>query len=784
MAKNILWINEVDKDDIGLVGGKGANLGELVKAKIPVPNAFIVTSTAYFNFIKEYKLDLLIKKQLADINPEDTKAVNQAAKIIQTAILKADLPPVLEGDILEAYAKLCAEAKQPNCLVAVRSSATAEDLPDASFAGQQNTYLNISGEKQVLRAVKDSFASLFEPRAIYYRAINNFDHLKVGLASPIQKMVQSQQSGIMFTIEPVSNNQDQIVIDAGLGLGEAIVSGSVNPDHFVVEKGGLKIIDKQIGKQAWQMVYRNGKNVHLGLTENQKNTQKISDSHLLELARLAKQIESYYRFPQDIEWAIENNNVYIVQSRPITTYKPQVEGKKIPIQVQADGKEPTTVLPPGMIGEQILKGVPASVGVASGPVQIIGKIEEIEQFKEGNILVAEMTNPAYVPAMRKAVAIVTDSGGPTSHAAIVSREMGIPAIVGVGRATEVLKDGQVITVDGAKGLVYKGSVNRGSIKQDHIDSGNRPKISPPSGYVEEIPITATKVYINLAEPEEALAAAKLPVDGVGLLRAEFMIAGVGKHPKALVEAGKGNEFVDALVKGIAAFTSAFKPRPVIYRATDFKTNEYRDLEGGDKYEPHEENPMIGYRGAARYIKEPQLFALELEAIKIVREKYGAANLHLMIPFVRTVEELRAIKEMLAKAGLQNDGKNFKLWIMVEVPSAVLLIDKFCQEGIDGVSIGSNDLTQLILGIDRDNSTLASEFDERNDAVSLAMHRVAAITKKYGLTCSICGNAASTYPEIVELLVRAGATSVSVTPDVAIQTKKLIASIEKRILLDK
>ena len=784
MAKNVLWIGEVDKDDIGLVGGKGANLGELVKAKIPVPNAFIVTSAVYFNFIKEHKLDLLIKKQLSNINPEDTKAVNQAAKVIQTAILEADFSPVLEGEIMEAYAQLCEESKQPNCLVAVRSSATAEDLPGASFAGQQSTFLNISGEQMVLKAVKDSFASLFEPRAIYYRTINKFDHMKVGIASPVQKMVQSEQSGIMFTLEPVSNNPDQIVIDAVLGLGEAIVSGSVNPDHFVIEKGSLKIVEKQIGRQAWQMTYKNGKNVHIGLTEKEKNTQKISDAQILELARLAKQIEGYYKFPQDAEWAIENNAIYLVQSRPITTYKPGKEGKKIPIQVQADGKEPTTVLPAGMIGEQILKGVPASVGVASGPVQIINKIEEIEQFKKGCVLVAEMTNPSYVPAMRKAVAIVTDSGGSTSHAAIISREIGIPAIVGTGSATHTLKDGQVITIDGAKGLVYKGLVNKGAIKQDHIESSQHPKIATPSGWVEEIPIIATKVYINLAEPEEALTASKLPVDGVGLLRAEFMIAGIGKHPKALIEAGKGKEFVDTLIKGITTFTNAFKPRPVIYRATDFKTNEYRGLEGGDRYEPHEENPMIGYRGAARYIKEPQLFALELEAIKIVREKYGATNLHLMIPFVRTVEELRAIKEILVKAGLPNDNKNFKLWIMVEVPSTVLLIDKFCEEGIDGVSIGSNDLTQLILGIDRDNSTLAGEFDERNEAVSLAMHRVVAITKKYGVTCSICGNAASTYPEVIELLVKAGTTSVSVTPDVAIQTKKLIASIEKRILLDR
>jgi pyruvate,water dikinase len=513
------------------------------------------------------------------------------------------------------------------------------------------------------------------------------------------------------------------------------------------------------------------------LTEKEKSTQKINDSEVLELARIGKQIEDHYKFPQDTEWAIEDGKVYFVQARPVTTIKKTAK-KTIPLTVETESGSHTVQA--GAPGEQLLKGVPASVGIATGPVQIIVKIEEIESFKEGNILVAEMTNPSYVPAMRKAAAIVTDAGGMTSHAAIISRELGIPAIVGTTQATHLLKDGQVITVDGAKGLVYKGSVEKATIKQDHIQTSTVPN----PGFVEEIPITATKVYVNLAEPEEAKTVSKLPVDGVGLLRAEFMIAGLQEHPKAMLKSGQGKKFVDSLTDGILEIANAFKPHPIVYRATDFKTNEYRGLPGGEKFEPQEENPMLGFRGALRYITDPEVFALEIETLKNVREKFGATNVHLMIPFVRTVEELRKIKEMLATAGLKNDGKNFKLWIMVEVPSTVFLIDKFCEEGIDGVSIGSNDLTQLILGVDRDNGTLASSFDERNEAVLLAMQRVVAVTRKYGVTCSICGNAASLYPEVIEPLVRAGITSVSVTPDAVLNTKKLIASIEKRILLDK
>lgn len=780
LSHNILWIKEVDRRDIDLVGAKGSNLGELVKAKIPVPNAFIVSNTAYFDFIKKNKLDSLIKKTLHRLNPEDTKTLNKASKAIQKAIFAKPFSSILEGEILEAYAKLGHESNQKNVLVAVRSSSTVEDLPEASFAGQHKSILNISGEKGLLKAIREVYASLFEPRAIYYRAINNFNHTKLGIAIPVQKMIQSEKSGILFTIDPVVNNTELMVIDGILGLGEAIDSGAVSPDHYVVDKNSLRTLDKQISHQAWQIVYKKNKNIHTSLTKEQKLSQKITDAEILELARIGKQIEKHFNFPQDAEWAIENNKIYFVHVRPITTI-PNQKKKIIPIQVIDN--QASAVIDPGSIGAKILKGVSASVGIATGPVTIIDKLTDIEKFPKGHILVAETTSPSFAPAMRKAIAIITDSGGMTSHAAIISREIGIPAVVGTGTATNQLKNGQIVTVDAVKGVIYKGSLDKKALQNEHKQNIPR-ESSFPSGYTEEIPVTGTKLYINLADPSKAKEYARLPVDGVGLLRSEFMVANLNEHPRAMLEAGRGNEFIGQLTDGILEIANAFSPRPVIYRATDLKTNEYRDLPGGNVFEPHEENPMLGFRGASRYLSQPGVFAMEIQALKNVRDKFNARNVHLMIPFVRTVAELVEIKKMLELAGLKNDGHDFKLWIMAEVPSTVFLIDKFCEAGIDGVSIGSNDLTQLILGVDRDNGSLNGTFDERNEAVIMAMRHIIEVTKNYGVSSSICGNAPSNYPEVTEALVKSGITSISVTPDVAVSTKQLIASVERRILLDR
>jgi len=768
-----LWLRDVSRRDIAEVGGKGANLGELISAGIPVPNGFVVTSSAYRQFLKDNNLVPKIKKILSDLDVEKSDILSKKALEIQKLILSGKMSDILVSEIKDAYEALV--VRSASKLVAIRSSATAEDLPSASFAGQQKTFLNVTGAEQVVVNVQKAFASLFEARAIYYRSINHFDHFQVALASPVQQMVQADKSGILFTVNPLTSNEDELVIEAGLGLGETIVSGSVNPDQYIIDKASFRIKDQHIAKQAWKMVYdlATGKNVHLNLTVAEQTTQKISNEEILQLARLGLKIENYYRFPQDTEWAIQSGRLFFVQSRPITTLKKSVQPKSdvgIPENTKISS------------GEPLLKGIPASIGTVTGKVKIIHSPAENNDIQVGDILVAEMTNPSFVPAMKRATAIVTDSGGMTSHAAIVSRELGKPAVVGTGQATHQLKDGEEITVDGTRGYIYRGKIESQTIIDEHIVES---QISTPNDISilrDVVPVTGTIVYLNLAEPAGAKEASKLPVDGVGLLRAEFMIAEVGIHPQALIAQKKEEEFVKSLTQGIFDFASAFKPRPVIYRTTDFKTNEYSGLTGGEKFEPKEENPMIGFRGANRYVTNPEVFKLEIEALKRVREKFNLKNVHIMIPFVRTVDELNKTLEIMKENGLERS-KDLKIWIMVEVPSTVLLIDKFCQCEIDGVSIGTNDLTQLILGVDRDNEKLSYQYDERDPAVLMAIARVINVCKLYHKTISICGNAASTYPEIVDFMVRHGATSVSVSADVAIQTKKLIASIEKKILLE-
>ena len=760
-TKNILWFKEVGKDDIPKVGGKGANLGELTRAGLPVPPGFIVTADAYFDFLKTSGLEATIKMELKGIDPEDSKRLHELAKAIQKQILSKPMPTGLAKEIAKAYQELYTKGSS-GIFVAVRSSATAEDLPTASFAGQQKTFLNVTGSDDVVQAVRECWASLFEARAIYYRIVNKFDHMKVGIAVPVQKMVQSEKSGIMFTIEPITNDRDKLVIEAGWGLGEAIVSGSVTPDRYVVSKRNLQILEKNLNKQDWKIAKVGQENKHVTIPKAEQEVQKLTEKEILEIAEMGRDIEDHYGKPQDTEWAIERGKVYFVQSRPVTTVKETSEPVKD--QPSETGK-----------AEIILKGIAASLGLSSGPVKICHKPTEIDKVEKGDILVTEMTTPDYVPAMRRAVGIVTDTGGQTSHAAIVSRELGIPCVVGTGTATHVLKDDQVVSVDGAKGVVYKGKIAR----QETPAEAQGSRLS--CGFSEEVPVTATKVYVNLGEPSAAEKTAQLPCDGVGLMRAEFMIAELGEHPKALVKAGRSEEYVNKLVEGMQTICAAFHPRPVIYRATDFKTNEYRNLKGGQEFEPQENNPMIGYRGASRYIKEPDMFKLELEAIKRVREKQDLKNLWMMIPFVRTISEMEAAMKLIKDYGLEQS-HDFKLWMMVEIPSNVILMERFCDLGIDGVSIGSNDLTQLTLGIDRDNAQMAEEFDERDDAVRLSIAHIIKTCRQRHITVSICGQAATTYPEIAELMVKEGATSVSVSPDSVVATRKLVASVEKKLLL--
>jgi len=747
--KVVAWFDEVTKGDVPLVGGKGANLGEMFHAGIPVPGGFIVTADAYFKFLEAAKLVDKIPQYLENLDVNDSKELQEVSKLIKSKICNSSVPADMIDEIKRAYRKL------GGGLVAVRSSATAEDLPEASFAGQQSTFLNVQGEDEVTAAIQACWASLFEPRAIFYRHEHGFDHLKVGIAVPVQTMVQSEVSGVLFTVEPLTSDRTKILVEAIYGLGEAIVSGEVTPDQYILDKEELSIIQKKIAKQEWQLV-RNSKvspdelelNVRLAVPVSKQAVQKLTDKDILALAKLGKTIEDLYQSAQDIEWAKQDRRLFIVQARPVTTLKEEEDVETLPeIRV-----------------EPVLTGVAASPGIAVGTVTIVSEPSQIIRVKSGDVLVAEMTSPDFVPAMKRAVAIVTERGGRTAHAAIVSRELGIPCVVGTEAATKVLTNGQEITVDGYRGRVYPGRVAEERKTALAVITGERIA-------------TRTKVYVNLAEPELAEAVAARHVDGVGLLRAEFMIAQIGGHPRFMLHEGKGAQFVTELTRGITTFAKAFRPRPVVYRTTDFKTNEYRNLRGGEKYEESEENPMLGYRGCSRYTREPEVLRLEIEAIKRVCQHYD--NLYVMIPFVRFVDEMEKIKKFFIAEGLYQF-PTFRLWMMVEVPSNVFLIDKFIDVGIDGVSIGSNDLTQLILGIDRDNSKLAAEFDERNEAVLQAIEKVIKVSVSKGITSSICGQAPSVYPELTEYLVKWGITSVSVTPDMIDKTRRMIAAAEAKL----
>lgn len=750
----MVWFSEVGREDLGLVGGKGANLGELTRASIPVPPGFVVTADTYFRFIHQSGLEPFIKKELFGLDVHDTKALNERAANIRKRIMDAPMPAHLADEIKEAYREL---GDGP---VAVRSSATAEDLPDASFAGQQSTYLNVIGADNVVRAVQACWASLFEGRAIFYREESGYDHMKVGLAVPVQKMVQSEKSGVMFTVEPVTSDPTKITIEAVYGLGEGIVSGEISPDLYLVHKESLQILDKTVTPQD-RMIARaaqsdgshEGANAWQPVPEHLRETQKLTDDEIRELARIGRAVEEHYGSHQDIEWAYEGGKFYLTQARPVTTMR----------EVHADedfGEEETAPV--------LLTGQPASPGVGMGVVRVVHDPNEIGVVKEGDVLVAEMTTPDFVPAMKRASAIVTERGGRTCHAAIVSRELGIPCVVGVGGATTGLGEDRLVTVDGSAGKIYDGRA------EARLAWYERQK----ERYAQSSALkTTTKLYVNLAEPELAERVAKRNVDGVGLLRAEFIVAQIGTHPRKFIQEGRPQEYTRQIAEGLTEFCRAFNPRPVVYRLTDFKTNEYANLRGGAEFEANEENPMIGYRGASRYIREPDVFRLEVDAIKQVRAEYK--NLYVMVPFVRTPAELKGVKQLLAEEGLVRSDE-FKLWMMVEVPSNVIILDKFIDVGIDGISIGSNDLTQLVLGIDRDSEALADTFDERNDAVMAAIQTAVSVARRRGITASICGQAPSVYPEVTEKLVEWGITSVSVSPDMLDQTREIIANAEVKL----
>jgi len=776
--KMILWFEELRKEDIPLVGGKNANLGEMLNAGIPIPPGFAVTAYTYQKFITNSGIAERIYKTINDTvkDPKNPKEYELASEKVRKLIEATPMPVEIIAAINDAYKKLCKQIGSSNVFVAVRSSATAEDLPDASFAGQQETFLNVSGNKELLQSVQKCWSSLFTPRAIFYRTEKGFRHEKVLISVGVQKMVNAKVAGVMFTLHPVTGDTSKIIIEATWGLGESLVSGAATPDRYVVDKNTLKLLDKEIATKtiAYLKDEKTGKTVHIKLPPEKQTASCLTDEEIMPLAELAKKIEAHYQKAQDIEFSIDKDlpfpdNILIVQSRPETVWSAKL------IKPEIEAPKPAVVTTERTI---ILKGLPASPGTYAGPAKVAMTTKDANQLMtNGDILVTKMTNPDWAPFMKIAGAIITDEGGMTCHAAIVSREMGIPCIVGTKEATKVLITGNQYTVDAKAGIIYKGIIE-GAVKPAVTAI-----VAPTSTY---IPTTATKIYVNLSIPEIADKVFKeTQPDGVGLLRAEHMLLSIGKHPRKLIQEGGGNKMIDTFAEGIRKVAEAFYPRPVVYRFLDFKPDEFLGLEGGEveKELGHVgPNPLIGYRGAYRYRKEPEIFRLECRAIKKVREEFGLKNIVVMIPFVRTLTDLIETKKIMEEEGLKR-GPDFKLWIMVEVPNAVFLIDKFIEEGIDGISFGTNDLTMLILGIDRDDASIAEIYDERDPGILRAVAHTIKICNEHGVTTSICGQAPSVYPEYCEFLVRQGATSMSVNPDTVIATRKLVASIEQKILLE-
>ena len=784
--KLILWFEELGKEDIPLVGGKNANLGEMLKAGIPVPPGFAITAHAYKRFIEETGIAEQIYKIIEETvtDPNDPKQYEEASKRIRSLIESTPMPDYLAEAIKQAYRELCNRTNIVNISVAVRSSATAEDLPDASFAGQQETYLNVAGEDKLLEKTVKCWSSLFTPRAIFYRTQKGFRHEDVLISVGVQKMVNAKAAGVMFTINPVTGDRNQIVIEANWGLGESVVSGAVTPDYYAVDKNTMKIIEKKIAKKTVEYVKNpeTGETIHAEVPPERQEIPCLTDEEILRLAELGKKIEEHYGKAQDIEWAIDRDlpfpeNVFIVQSRPETVWsvmtKAEVKAEK------AEVAAPTEL-------KVVTKGIGTGKrDIGFGKAKVIFSPEEAEKLmQKGDILVTTMTNPDFVPYMRMASAIVTDKGGVTCHAAIVSRELGIPCIVGTENATKVMQTDKEYTVDARNGVVYEGVV------KEII----RPAAAPtaagaPTAYatVQQAPVTATKIYMNLGIPEKIEDYRSLPFDGIGLMRIEFILASyIGEHPLYLIETGQSQKFIDKLAEGIATVARAIQPRPVVVRFSDFKTNEYRELKGGEKYEIVEDNPMLGWRGCSRYISPwyEEAFRLECRAIKKCREEWGLKNVWVMLPVVRTIWEAKRVLEIMKEEGLERS-RDFKVWFMAETPSIVIMADEFSKL-CDGFSIGSNDLTQGVLMIDRDSERLGllGYFDERDPAVKRAIAHLIRVAHKNGCTVSICGEGPSNLPDFAEFLVRCGIDSISVNADAVISTRQLVASIEQKILLER
>jgi len=750
----VIGFERLDRSDVLRVGGKGANLGELTAAGMPVPPGFVVSASAYAAFCDGSGLRSRVAERLAGVDVEDTDRLDRAAAEIRSTIETEPMPGWLEDAICEAYADL--GGADPNVAVAVRSSATAEDTASASFAGMNETVLNVRGTIFLLDAVRECWSSLFGARTIYYRALQGFAQAEMDIAVVVQRQVEATRAGVMFTIDPATGARDRLVIEAAFGLGEAVVSGAISPDRYVVSKDELQIETREVRHKETEVVAAaNVGTLTRRLDPSQADQAVLSDEEARRIAELGVRIEAHYGAPQDTEWAIDAaGKVWMLQARPVTS---------------AGGESQ----PASTSGEELVKGLGAAPGAATGPVRVIGAREDAAKLGEGEILVTHMTAPDWVPLMRRAAAIVTDSGGMTCHAAIVSRELGIPCLVGTANATEVLRDGQLVTVDAGRGIVTAGA--------SKPPSAEAPAAAPAGG--SDPPVTATKLLVNLSEPSQLERVRDLDVDGVGLLRAELMVVEAleGEHPRALLERGEGERFVERMADSLTRFAATFSPRPITYRTIDFRSNEFRGLKGGERFEPQEANPMIGYRGALRYRREPDLFQLELTAVDRVWDA-GHHNVHLMIPFVRTPGEVAFCREQIERVGLLSR-PGFELWVMAEVPSVLFHLPRYASQGIAGISIGSNDLTQLVLGADRDSELVAEVFDERDPAVTEYIERLLVRARELGLKTSICGQAPSVYPEYAELLVGAGIDAISVNIDAVERARRLIAAAEARHPLD-
>jgi len=749
--QSVVWLEEVGKEDLSTVGGKGASLGEMINIGVPVPGGFAVTAQAFRDFIERSGIaSQLFSSLKVDVN--DQAQLQKAAETAKGLIMGAMVPEDIEKEIKSRYEELC-QREGEEVFVAVRSSATAEDLPDASFAGQQETYLNVRGADEVFDSVRKCWASLYGARAIFYRVEQGFDHEKVNLSAIIQKMVDSEKSGVMFSSQP-STGEPLVVIEAAWGLGESVVSGSVSPDNYVVERSSKKITSRFIAAKEIMITRdaKTNKTVTINVSPEKREAVVLTDGEILELSKYAEILEKHYGIPQDIEWGVEKGKIYILQSRPITT----INSSKAPRKDEASGT-----------GKVLVTGLGASPGAATGAVRIIGGSKDLDKVKQGDIMVTVMTMPDMVPGMRRAGAIVTDEGGMACHAAIVSRELGCPAVVGTKKATKVLKEGMLVTVDGSKGIVYEGRV-----------AGEAKPAAPSAATVSvSKPVTATEIKVNISEPTRAQAAAATLADGVGLLRIEHMILGLGKTPNYYIKNGKTDEYIDELVKGVKTVADAFYPRPVWVRTLDAPTDEFRAMEGGEN-EPHEHNPMLGWRGIRRDLTDTDHFRLEIQAFKKLHEM-GLSNLGIMLPLVQHVRELRAAKALMREEGL--DLEKIEVGIMVETPGAALTIEDFIEEGLDFVSFGTNDLTQYTLAVDRNNENVAGLYSELHPAVLKLIEYVVERCNEAGVKTSICGQAGS-YPEMAKRLVEIGITSISANIDAVVTVRETVARAEKIIML--